>query len=145
MFRLSSTPLDPAALARELGDPGAGALVTFEGRVRNQHDGRSVAALEYEVFAGLAEREGAQVLAEARGKFPLLAAVCVHRTGRLELGEMAVWVGVAAAHRGPAFEACRHIIDEVKGRVPIWKKEHFADGGPAMWVNCATRGAADEL
>jgi molybdopterin synthase catalytic subunit len=142
MFRLSTTPLDPAALARELGDPGAGALVTFEGRVRNQHDGRPVTALEYEAFAGLAEREGAQVLAEARTKFPLLAAVCVHRTGHLEIGELAVWVGVAAAHRGPAFDACRYVIDEVKARVPIWKKEHFADGSPAGWVNCAVRSAS---
>ncbi len=139
MFRLATTPLDPAALTRELADPGAGAVVTFEGRVRNQHDGRPVVALEYEVFAGLAEREGARVLAEAREQFPLLAAVCVHRTGRLEIGELAVWVGVAAAHRGTAFEACRHLIDEVKARVPVWKKEHFADGSPAEWVNCATR------
>jgi molybdopterin synthase catalytic subunit len=100
-----------------------------------------VVALEYEVFAGLAEREGAQVLAETRAKFPLLAAVCVHRTGHLAIGEVAVWVGVASAHRGTAFEACRHITDEVKARVPVWKKEHFADGGPAEWVNCATRPA----
>ena len=142
MFRLSSTPLDPAALARELANPGAGALVTFEGWVRDHHDRRPVVALEYEVFAGLAEREGARVLAEVREKFPLLAAACVHRTGRLEVGGLAVWVGVAAAHRGTAFAACRHLIDEVKARVPVWKNEHFADGSPAEWVNCATRGAA---
>jgi molybdopterin synthase catalytic subunit len=142
MFRLSSVPLDPAALARELADPGAGALVTFEGRVRNQHHGRPVVALEYEVFAGLAEREGRRVLAETREKFPLLAVLCVHRTGRLELGGLAVWVGVAAAHRGAAFEACRHIMDEVKARVPVWKKEHFPDGGPAEWVNCASQAAS---
>lgn len=114
--------------------------MTFEGWVRNQNDGRPVTALEYEAFGELAEREGAKVLAEAREKFPVVVAVCVHRTGRLEIGGLAVWVGVSAAHRAAAFDACRYIIDEVKARVPVWKKEHYADGGPAEWVNCATRG-----
>src|SRR5450432_552191 len=137
MFRLSVDPLDPAVLRRGLAAPGAGACVTFEGWVRDHSDGRPVTALEYEVFAALAEREGARVVAEALAKFPVVAAVCVHRTGRLEVGGLAVWVGVAAAHRGAAFDACRFLIDETKARVPVWKKEHFADGGPAEWVNCA--------
>ncbi len=140
MFRLSADPLVPAVLQRGLTSPGAGASVTFEGWVRNQNDGRPVTALEYEAFGELAEREGAKVLAEAREKFPIVVAACVHRTGRLEIGGLAVWVGVSAAHRGAAFDACRYIIDEVKARVPVWKKEHYADGGPAEWVNCATRG-----
>ena len=69
----------------------------------------------------------------------MLGAVCVHRTGHLQLGELAVWVGVTAEHRGAAFDACRYIIDEAKARLPIWKKEHYASGATA-WINCATRG-----
>lgn len=141
MFQLSITPLDPAALQRALADPRAGACVTFEGWVRNHADGRPVLALDYEAFGELAEREGARIVAEARQKFDVLALACVHRTGALKIGDLAVWVGVAAAHRGAAFDACRYVIDEAKARVPIWKKEHYADGS-SEWVNCATRGPA---
>ena len=87
----------------------------------------------------LAEKEGMRILAEAREKFTLLGAACAHRTSHLQLGELAVWVGVTAEHRGAAFDACRYIIDETKARVPIWKKEHYASGATA-WINCATRG-----
>jgi molybdopterin synthase catalytic subunit len=139
MFRISAEPLDPATLARALADVGAGACVTFEGWVRHRNDGQAVGSLEYEAYAPLAEKEGARILAEARAKFPLLGAVCVHRTGHLRLGELAVWVGVTAEHRGAAFDACRYVIDEAKARVPIWKKEHYASGATA-WINCATRG-----
>src|ERR1700733_5601510 len=126
-FSLASAPLDPAALARALHDARAGACVTFEGWVRDHNDGRSVRSLDYEAYAPLAEKEGACILAEAREKFPILGAICIHRVGALALGDLAVWVGVTAAHRGAAFEACRYIIDEAKARVPIWKKEHYAD------------------
>ena len=139
MFKISAAPLDPVALQRELADARAGACVTFEGWVRDRNDGQPVASLEYEVYAPLAEKEGARILAEAREKFALLGAKCVHRTGHLQLGELAVWVGVTAEHRGAAFDACRYIIDEAKARVPVWKKEHYA-GGATAWINCATRG-----
>jgi molybdopterin synthase catalytic subunit len=138
-FRLSATTIDPAALRRAFTDERAGACVTFEGWVRNRNDGQPVASLEYEAYPPLAEKEGARILVEAREKFPILAAHCVHRTGHLRLGELAVWVGVTAEHRGAAFDACRYIIDEAKARVPIWKKEHYASGATA-WINCATRG-----
>ena len=138
-FRLASTPIDSAALQRALADARAGACVTFEGWVRNRNEGQPVLALEYEAYAPLAEKEGARILAEAQDKFALLAAACVHRTGHLHLGELAVWVGVTAQHRGAAFDACRYIIDEAKARLPIWKKEHYASGATA-WINCATRG-----
>ena len=138
-FRLASTPIDSAALQRALADARAGACVTFEGWVRNRNEGQPVLALEYEAYAPLAEKEGARILAEAQDKFALLAAACVHRTGHLHLGELAVWVGVTAEHRGAAFDACRYIIDEAKARLPIWKKEHYASGATA-WINCATRG-----
>lgn len=120
-------------------DERAGACATFEGWVRNRNEGQAVTSLEYEAFAPLAEKEGARILEEARAKFPILAARCVHRTGHLQLGEMAVWVGVTAEHRAAAFDACRYIIDEAKARVPIWKKEHYV-GGATAWINCATRG-----
>jgi molybdopterin synthase catalytic subunit len=139
MFRLSADPLDPARLQTGLSNPRAGACVTFEGWVRDRNEGQAVLSLEYEAYAPLAEKEGARILTEARDKFALLDAICVHRVGHLQLGEPAVWVGVAAEHRGAAFDACRYIIDEAKARVPIWKKEHYASGATA-WVNCATRG-----
>lgn len=134
MFTISSEPIDPAALARGLRDPAAGACATFEGWVRNRNDGRVVLALDYEAYAPLAEKEGRRILEEAAGKFPILRAVCAHRTGALALGDLAVWVGVAAEHRGAAFDACRYIIDQAKLRVPIWKREHYADG-TTEWVN----------
>ena len=77
--------------------------------------------------------------AEARAKYDVLAIACIHRVGALALGDLAVWVGVSAAHRGAAVDACRYGIDETKARVPVWKKEHYADGATA-WINCATRG-----
>ncbi len=138
-FKISDTPIDPAALAAGVDHPQAGACAIFEGRVRNHNEGQPVDSLEYEAFAELAEREGERVLAEARERFPLLAIDAVHRVGHLQIGDIAVWVGVAAAHRGPAFDACRFIIDELKARVPIWKKEHYSSGATA-WINCATRG-----
>ena len=138
-FRIATTPLDPAALQRALADSRAGACVTFEGWVRNRNEGQPVLSLDYEAYGPLAEKEGARILAEARAKFSVLGAVCVHRTGHLRLGELAVWVGVTAEHRAAAFDACRYLIDETKARVPIWKKEHYASGATA-WINCATRG-----
>jgi molybdopterin synthase catalytic subunit len=107
--------------------------------VRNHNEGQAVASLEYEAYAELAETEGNRIMAEAGERFDLLAAQAVHRVGHLQIGEMAVWVGVASAHRGPAFDACRFIIDELKTRVPIWKKEHYVAGASA-WINCATKG-----
>jgi molybdopterin synthase catalytic subunit len=135
-FRLTTDPIEPAVLMEALRDVRTGACVTFEGRVRDHNGGRPVRALEYEAYPPLAESEGGKILAEALGRFQATQAVCVHRTGNLALGDIAVWVAVAAGHRGAAFDACRFIIDEVKARVPIWKKEHYADGA-SEWVNCA--------
>lgn len=139
MFTISSIPIIPADLQPQLGDLGAGAMVEFVGRVRNHNEGQPVQSLEYEAYAPLAEKEGQRILAEARERFPVLAAAAVHRIGHLPLGEIAIWVGVAAAHRGAAFDACRYIVDEAKARLPIWKKEHYTSGQTA-WINCAVRG-----
>ncbi len=127
-FRLSETPFDTATLRAQLLDARVGAYASFEGWVRDHNDGRDVHGLRYEAYATLAQSEGEAVLAEAMAKFGILDAHCVHRTGELAIGDLAVWVGVGAAHRGAAFDACRFGIDEVMRRVPIWKNERNADG-----------------
>ena len=135
-FRLSDAPIDAVALQSGLRDPRAGACASFEGWVRDHNDGRAVDGLRYEAYVSLAEAEGAAILAEALERFDIVQATCVHRVGELAIGDLAVWVGASAAHRGPAFEACRWIIDEVKARVPIWKHERYA-GGEAGWLHPA--------
>ena len=134
-MRITSDRIEPDALRDELVDAAAGAYVGFEGWIRNHNDGEDVLRLEYEVYEPLAISEGEKVIAEAREKFPVLHAECVHRSGALEIGDCAVWVGVTSAHRDEAFAACRYIIDQVKVRLPIWKKEHYVDGHSG-WVSC---------
>jgi len=133
-FALSDRPFDVAALRGGLLDARVGAYASFEGWVRDHNAGRAVDGLRYEAYAAMAEREGEAILDEAMARFPLLDARCVHRTGDLALGELAVWVGVTAAHRDAAFAACRFIIDAVKDRVPIWKHERYAEGD-AGWLH----------
>jgi molybdopterin synthase catalytic subunit len=128
MFQLSEIAINAADLTRELAHSGAGACITFEGRVRDRNRSREVLRLGYQAYAPLAQSEGVRIIEEARARFEILDARCVHRVGVLEIGELAVWVGVSAAHRDAAFAACRFVIDEVKLRVPIWKNEHYADG-----------------
>ena len=135
MFRFASTAIDTAKAREELLDAQAGGYASFEGWVRNFNEGRAVKRLEYEAFVELAVKEGERIVKEALARFPIRHALCIHRVGSLDLSDMAVFVGVAAVHRGEAFEACRYIIDEVKHRVPIWKKEHYLDGDSG-WVNC---------
>jgi len=134
-FRFTQTAIDTESARRELQDLGAGGYVSFEGWVRNQNEGQEVTRLEYEAFQELAVKEGDRIVAEALRRFPVKHALCIHRVGSLDLGGMAVWVGVSSAHRGEAFDACRYIIDEVKHRLPIWKKEHYRSGNSG-WVNC---------
>ena len=144
MFTISPTPIETATFLGELRRGRAGACVTFEGWVRDLNEGRPVIALEYEAHAPLAEKEGNRIASEAMGKFGALAVVGVHRTGSLVVGDLAVWIGVVAQHRSAAFDACRYMIDESKGRLPIWKRERYLDGS-SEWINCASRGerAAD--
>ena len=134
-FRCTDRAIDTQAARRELLDQGAGGYVSFEGWVRDFNEGQEVTHLEYEAFQALAVKEGERILAEAHHRFPIKHALCIHRVGSLDLTDMAVWVGVSSAHRGEAFDACRYIIDEVKHRAPIWKKEHYRSGDSG-WVNC---------
>lgn len=136
MFSISKTAIDIEKLSSALTNDSAGAYVSFEGRVRNHNDGRKVIALEYEAYEELALNEGQQVMSEAMEQFSIIACRAVHRTGSLKIGDAAVWVGVVSAHRGDAFEACRYIIDEIKDRLPVWKREHY-ESGEIAWVNCA--------
>lgn len=134
-FRFTAAAIDTEGARRELLDGGAGGYVSFEGWVRDHNEGLAVRRLEYEAFVDLAVKEGERILAEATRRSPVRQAMCVHRVGDLAIGDLAVWVGVSAVHRGEAFDACRYIIDEVKHRVPIWKKEHYVNGDSG-WVNC---------
>jgi molybdopterin synthase catalytic subunit len=134
-FRFTHDSIDTAEARRELLDLGAGGYAAFEGWVRDHNEGQEVTRLEYEAFEELAVTEGDRIVAEALRRYPIKRALCIHRIGALALGDMAVWVGVSSAHRGEAFDACRFIIDEVKHRVPIWKKEHYRNGDSG-WVNC---------
>lgn len=127
-FSITDAPIDTVAWRRRLDHPQAGGLVIFEGVVRDHHQGRAVRHLDYEGYAPLAVRVGNSILADARAHWPLLAALGCHRVGHLEIGAAAVWIGVAAAHRAEAFAACAWIMDAVKARVPVWKRETFADG-----------------
>lgn len=134
LFSLSQEPLE--TLPPLDWPPEAGGVVTFWGRVRNHNEGRKVNSLEYTAYDTLALKEGQRILEEAQSRFPLTALRAVHRLGHLKIGEGAVVVEVAAPHRGEAFEACRWIIDEIKKRVPVWKKEHY-ESGEAQWVICS--------
>ena len=138
-FRLADNPFDTATLRAQLLDARVGGYASFEGWVRDHNGGRAVTGLRYEAYAELAQAEGEAILAGAVARFDILDAACVHRTGDLSIGELAVWVGVSAAHRDAAFGACRWIIDEVKARVPIWKHERYADAS-AAWLHPAQHG-----
>ena len=134
-FVFSTAAIDVGALREKLADPASGGYCSFEGWVRNNNEGHSVNRLEYEAFVDLAVKEGERIVQEAIKRYGVEKAACVHRVGSLAIGDIAVWVGVSSGHRDEAFKACRYIIDEVKHRVPIWKKEHYTNGDSG-WVNC---------
>ncbi|MEX1126334.1 MAG: molybdenum cofactor biosynthesis protein MoaE [Acidimicrobiia bacterium] len=125
-------PIDAAGLVAEVARPDSGATIVFLGTVRDHSDRvDSVTHLEYEVYVGAVETSIREIVDEATAKWPVLSVAVEHRSGVVVLGEASVAVVVATAHRGDAFEAARFIIDELKTRAPIWKKEHWAGG--AEW------------
>lgn len=134
MFELSTQPIDLAVLERRVRTDACGAVVTFAGVVRERSDDeRFVTGLSYEAHEAMALAEFARIAGEARERFGPCEIAVVHRTGDLRIGEVAVAVVVASAHRGAAFDACEYVIDELKQRAPIWKKEQYADGGDGVW------------
>ncbi len=133
---LREEPLDPAALVAEVGRPAAGATALFLGTARDHSDGKTgVTHLEYEAYAEHVAPKLREICLEAGEKWPVLAVVVEHRIGEVAVGEASVAVAVSTAHRGDAFEAARFVIDELKQRVPIWKREHWPGG--AEWVEGA--------
>lgn len=127
-LRLTDGPIDVDELER-IADRGHGAVVTFLGRARDRaDDGREVLDLEYEAYPAMAEQVLAEIAAETEVRWPGTSVAIVHRTGRVPIGEAAVAIVVAAAHRSAAYEGSRHVIEEIKSRLPIWKRERFADG-----------------
>ncbi|MBC7570372.1 MAG: molybdenum cofactor biosynthesis protein MoaE [Spirosoma sp.] len=133
MIALTSTPIDVASALNYLQSSQAGAVDLFLGVVRDNTQNRPVDRLEYEAYDKMALSEIQKIVDSAHHRWTLLGCVVIHRTGTLLIGEMAVLIGVATAHRADAFDACRYIIDTIKQTVPIWKKEIFTDG--EVWVN----------
>lgn len=137
---IAAAPIDTTALRGLVDHPAAGATATFEGVVRNHSAGRPVERLVYEAYEPMAERQIREVVDEAGSRWPLRRVAVEHRVGELEVGEVAVAVAVSADHRAEAFEACRYIIDQLKARAPIWKKEFGPDG--SHWVEAPGPAAA---
>jgi len=127
-FSVSNTAIDVAAAKKAVTDNSCGALVVFEGWIRDHNEGQQVERLEYEVYRPVAEKEGSRIVDEAIERFAVSHAVCIHREGLLELGEVAVIVCVSSPHRGEAFDACRYIIDQTMTRLAICKKENYTTG-----------------
>ena len=132
-MHLQHDPLDLPALAREVTSADRGALASFVGMVRDHHAGRMVLGLEYSAYGPMAEARCAEIVADAERQWPVRVALA-HRIGALVVGDAAVIVVAASAHRAPAFDACRWVIEAVKAEVPIWKRERYVDGTEA-WVD----------
>jgi molybdopterin synthase catalytic subunit len=144
MIEILAGPLDIIRYQLLLDDRACGAVCVFEGRVRTHNEGREVAELSYECYEPMARRQMEALRRLAIGRFGLGKALMAHRIGDVPIGEAAVWIGVASAHREAAFAACRFLIDEVKLKVPIWKKERYLSGNCA-WVGCGHEHAAAPL
>ena len=140
--RVGPEPIDPGATVARVGDPGSGATTLFLGTVRDHAPGKAgVTHLEYEAYAEVVEGKIAEIVAEARDHWDLTRVVVEHRTGVVGVGEASVAVAVSSAHRAEAFAAARYVIDALKHRVPIWKKEHWPGG--AEWVREGPGGGPD--
>jgi len=133
LILLVTDRIDTDALIRNVRTGADGAIVTFDGCVRNQSHGRRTLYLDYEAYESMALAKMREIAAEVHAKFPIDRVAVAHRLGRLEIGETSVFIAVSAPHRAAAFDACRYAIDTLKRSVPIWKKEYFEDG--AVWAD----------
>jgi molybdopterin synthase catalytic subunit len=131
--QLVRAPIDMPALVSQVRAPEEGAIVTFDGFVRNQSHNRPTLYLDYEAYEAMALAKMREIASQLHERFAIHRVAIVHRLGRLEIGETSVFIAVSAAHRGAAFDACRFAIDTLKRTVPIWKKEYFEDG--AVWAD----------
>ncbi len=143
MFRVTDGPIDLLAVQAAVAHPGAGGLVLFTGVTRDNFGGRGVLRLEYEAYPEMAEPEMARIGAELAARWPGARVAMVHRTGRVDIGEASVAIAVSAPHRDEAYAASRFAIDELKARVPVWKKEFYADEN-AEWKANAESGRPKE-
>jgi MoaE-MoaD fusion protein len=132
LFQLVREPIRPQELVESIKAPEDGAVVVFDGFVRNNFRGKRTLYLEYEAYEAMALAKMREIGSQMREKFQIHRIIIVHRLGRLEIGETSVWIAVSSAHRAAAFDACRYAIDTLKRTVPIWKKEYFAGG--AVWA-----------
>ncbi len=140
MIELTDKPIDATAVFDAARSPRAGAVVLFAGTTRELTDGRRTDSLEYECYAEMAEKELAELEAQARRQWPVIECAIVHRLGRVAVGEISVVIAVSSAHRRDAFEAGQWLIDRIKEVVPIWKQENYADG-TSDWVHPAEEAA----
>jgi molybdopterin synthase catalytic subunit len=138
MFSITDKQINQDQLKDRLLHQESGARIVFEGIVRNHHQGKQVVSLTYEAHPPLVQIEGDKILVEANKLYDIKFCFAVHRIGQLHIGDCAVWIGVSAPHRDPAFQASRYVIEELKLRLPIWKKEFYPDGN-YDWVNCQTK------
>jgi len=132
MFRLIREPIDVRGVAESIQKPEDGAVVVFEGAVRNHSQAKAVRFLEYDAYESMALKKLEEIGSRAKDKYGIRAIAIVHRLGHMKIGELSIVIAVASAHRGPAFDACRFAIDTIKEIVPIWKKEFYEDG--EVWI-----------
>ena len=133
-FDLVHGPIDPRALETECRTDQDGAVVTFLGTTRDHNDGAAVELLQYEAYPEMAQKVMCALFEEAIKRYPITRARVVHRLGDVPVGEASVAIVVASPHRGPAFDACRFLIDRLKNEVPIWKRERLRDGDGVRWI-----------
>ena len=133
-FALLDIDIDERRLKAMLDNDRCGAFVSFEGRVRNHNNDSSVDSLTYYGYEDLAINQGRAIIEEAKERFDIIGAVAIHRIGALDIGDVAIWVGVASAHRYPAFDACRWILDTIKADIPVWKQEYYDDDS-SKWLS----------
>jgi molybdopterin synthase catalytic subunit len=136
MFRVTKGPIDLQELVRFVTDPEAGAIATFIGTTRNNNDGRTVIALDYDGYVQMAEKELARIGEDVKKRWQICRMAIVHRLGPVQITEASVVIAVSSGHRDAAFAACRFAIEEIKRTVPIWKKEVFEGG--EVWIGTQT-------
>lgn len=134
-FALLDKPIDDRRLKLALLNDQSGALATFEGWVRNHNNARPVTKLTYYGYEKLAINQGEKLITQTKQQFDIINAVAIHRIGDLAIGDMAVWIGVTAHHRYPAFDACRWLLDAIKADIPVWKQEFYADSEESLWLS----------
>jgi len=135
LIDIIETKICVESLYVNLHDTSCGAVATFEGRVRDHNNGKKIESLSYECYREMALKVMSDIREEALQKWTVNNIVTVHRVGNIPIGDCAVWIGVSSSHRKEAFKSCEYMIDEIKHRVPIWKKERYLDG-TVEWVEC---------